>query len=71
MEIERVLCPTFSEGFHVSLEQTNASSLSVSQNDTQAGKPVVKQIAIGAGGLGFDSRAGHIGHNIVNSSQPL
>ena len=27
---------------------------------------VVKDIAIGAGGLGFDSRAGQIGHSVAN-----
>ena len=32
---------------------------------------MVKDIAIGAGGSGFDSRAGQIRHNAANGSPPL
>ena len=32
---------------------------------------VVKHIAIGAGGLGFDFRPGKIGHIVANDSPPL
>ena len=32
---------------------------------------VVKDIAIGDEGLGFDSRAGQIEHSVVNGSSPL
>ena len=31
---------------------------------------VVTNIAFDAGGLGFDSRAGQIGHSVVNGSPP-
>ena len=31
----------------------------------------VKDVAIGAGGRGFDSRAGQIGHCVTNGSPPL
>ena len=31
----------------------------------------IKDTAIGAGGLGFDSRVGHIGHSVANGSQQL
>ena len=31
---------------------------------------MVKDIAIGAGGLGFDSEAGQIGYSVANGSPP-
>ena len=32
---------------------------------------VVKDIAIGAGGIGFDYRAGEVGFSVTNDSTPL
>ena len=34
-------------------------------------RPLHKEIAVGAVGLGFDSRARHFEHRIANNSQPL
>ena len=31
----------------------------------------LKILQIGAEGLGFDSRAGHVGHSVANGLQPL
>ena len=34
-------------------------------------RPVVEQITVSAGGLGFDSRAGQFGHSVANGLLPL